>query len=330
MTRQDMVRPDNPGQPLKENLMTRRDIVRTLAACTAMTLSGIRSNSLLGQSHKPLLGFSTYGMKTLPVREAISHIGSIGFKAVEITVMPTWPTDPKLVSKSERAEIRKQIGDLGLVLCSLQESLQLEDPNTLGNPNYSKKEKLERLREAAAMAHEASPGPPALIETALGGQAAQWEGSKQEMADELGTWAKTLEPLKTVLAIKGFVGSVVDRPERLLWLLDQVKSPWIQCGYDYSHFKLLGLDQRKTMLQLASHLVFIHVKDSVGTAEKYRFQLPGDSGEINYKSYSQVVSEIGYSGPIVVEVSIQVSSQPGYNGVAAAKHAFENLAPFFG
>jgi sugar phosphate isomerase/epimerase len=281
------------------------------------------------QSGKPLLGFSYYGMRTIPVRQAIGHIAKIGYKAVEITLMPTWETEPKLLSKTDRAEIRKQIGDLGLVLASVQESLQLMDPNTLGNPNYSKPEKLERLRAAAAMAHELSPGAPALIETPVGGRTAAWEERKREMADELGTWAKVLEPLKTVLAIKGFVGSVVDRPDRVEWMLDQVRSPWIRGGYDYSHFKLLGLGMRETMLELARRAVFIHVKDSVGNAEKYRFLLPGDSGEINYREYARTLGEVGYHGPVVVEVSIHVSGQPGYDAVAAAKHSWDNLSPFF-
>jgi sugar phosphate isomerase/epimerase len=318
--------------------MRRRQMIRTLTGGMATVLAGEsclaraqtgKQGRLPTQSRKPLLGFSSYGMRTIPVHEAIGHIAQIGYKALELTIMPTWETEPKLLSRTKRAEIRKQIGDLGLVLYSVQDSLQLADPNTLGNPNFSKKEKLERLRAAAAVAHELSPGAAALIETAVGGRTAAWEEKKNEMAEELGEWAKTLEPLKTVLAIKAFVGSVVDRPERVLWLLDQVRSPWIRCGYDYSHLKLLGLSLRNTMLQLGSHIVFVHVKDSLGTEQKYQFLLPGDSGTINYKEYVQLLGEVGYSGAVLVEVSVQVSGQPGYDGVAAAKHSFDNLASFF-
>jgi sugar phosphate isomerase/epimerase len=306
--------------------MRRRDVIGALTGGAALM-------GLHAQSRKPLLGFSLYGMKQIPCREAISHVAKIGYKAVELTLMPTWNTEPKLLSRAARAEIRKQIGDLGLVLASVQESVQLASPNTMANlgfkMNYSKKENLERLHEAAAVAHEVSPGPPAVIESPVGGQAKEWEALKHEMADELGVWAKTLEGLKTVLAIKGFVGTAVDRPEKVLWLLDQMKSPWIRCGYDYSHYKLLGLDMRQTIRQLAGSTVFMHVKDSVGTAEKYRFLLPGDSGEINYKEYAQTLAEVGYRGPLLVEVSVHVSGQPGYDAVAGAKHAFDNLVPFF-
>jgi sugar phosphate isomerase/epimerase len=135
--------------------------------------------------------------------------------------------------------------------------------------------------------------------------------------------------LKTVLAIKGFVGTALDRPEKVLWILDQVKSPWIRYGYDYSHYRLLGLGLRETLQQVAGRTVFIHVKDSLGTAEKFQFLLPGDSGKIDYKEYAQILREIGYRGPVTVEVSVHVSNKPGYDGVSAAKHSFDNLAPFF-
>jgi inosose dehydratase len=136
--------------------------------------------------------------------------------------------------------------------------------------------------------------------------------------------------LKTVLAIKGFVGTAVDRPEKVLWLLDRVDSPWIRNGYDYSHYKLLGLDMGETIRELGSRTTFIHVKDSVGTPEKFKFMLPGDSGEIDYKQYTRLLAEAGYHGPMLVEVSVHVSGQPGYDAVAGAKHAWDNLAPFFG
>ena len=255
------------------------------------------------QSRKPLLGFSCYGMRKVPVREAIGHVARIGYKAVELTLMPGWDTEPKQLSKTDRAEIRKRIGDLGLALATVQESVQLAFPNTMVNlgfkMDYNNQENLEHLRAAAALAHELSPGAPAVIESPVGGRAAAWEETKREMADELGVWAKTLEPLRTVLAIKGFVGTALDRPQKVQWLLDQVKSPWIQNGYDYSHYKLLGLSLRETILPVASRTVFIHVKDSVGTPEKFRFLLPGDSGEIDYKEYAKILAEIGYAGPVI-------------------------------
>jgi inosose dehydratase len=309
--------------------MRRRDLIRSLAGAAGL----LGDFAFAQKTRKPLLGFSYYGMKKIPVSEAIGHIARVGYKGMELTLIPSWETEPKLLSKTKRAEIRKQIGDLGLTLSSVQESLQLAEPNAMTKLgykiDYTQAENLERLRAAAGVAHELSPGAPAVIETPVGGRAGAWEESRRAMADRLAEWAKALEPLKTVLAIKGFVGTSMDAPEKMIWILDQVKSPWIRVGYDYSHFKLLGLDLRQTIRQLGSRSAFIHVKDSVGTPEKFRFLLPGDSGEINYKDYAQTLSEVEYAGPVVVEVSAHVSEQPGYDAVVAARRSRDNLAPYF-
>jgi sugar phosphate isomerase/epimerase len=316
--------------------MRRRDLIPTLAGGAAIGLLSrlAEAQRSSAQSRRPLLGFSYYGMRQVPVHEAIGHIAKIGYKSLELTLIPGWETEPKQLSKAKRAEIRKRIGDSGLTLSSLQESLQLADPNAMTklgfNIQYSRSENLERLREAAAAAHELSPGPPALIETQVGGKAGAWEESKRGMADRLGEWAKVLERLKTVVAIKGFVGTAMDTPDKMLWIVDQVKSPWIRIAYDYSHLKPAGLELRKTILEVGKQLAFVHVKDSVGTPEKFRFLLPGDSGEINYKEYAQALSDAGYRGAVMVEVSVHVSGQPGYDPVAAAKRSWDNLSPFFG
>ena len=217
--------------------MRRRTLIRTLAGGAAGVFVGdcpfaeAQSGS---RPDKPLLGFKQYGMKKIPVREAISDIAKIGYKGLSLTLRSGWDTEPRLLSKTDRTEIRKQIGDLGLVLSSVMESLRLLGPNTNRGSN------LERLRTAAAVAHELSPGPPAVIETTLGGRPEAWEESRRQMADELAVWAQTLDPLKTTLAVEGHVGNAMDRPERVLWMLDQVKSPWIGNLLDFSHYMLLG------------------------------------------------------------------------------------------
>jgi sugar phosphate isomerase/epimerase len=301
--------------------MKRRNLLLTLAGGAAVVLAG-DAPFARAQSRKPLLGFKQYGMKQIPVREAINHIADIGYKALELTLMPSWDTEPKLLTRTDRSDIRKIIGDRGLELSALMESLRL-------GPNVDKEAFRERLRIAAGLCHELSPGAPAMVETAVGGRSRLWEQIRQEMLDELGEWAKICDSTKTVLAIKGHVGNAMDTPERMIWMFDQVTSPWIKMGYDYSHYKIKGCEMRKSMEQLIPRSAFIHVKDSVGPEDSYRFLLPGDSGEIDYKEYNRILGELGYKGPILAEVSSQVFSKPGYDGVAAAKRCWANLASIF-
>src|SRR6185369_2425456 len=159
-------------------------------------------------------GFSLYGMKSIPVRKALDLCAQIGYKSVEFALMPGWDTEPKLLGKSDRIELREKLKELDLTLPALMENLKLLGPEAEQHAN------LERLKAAATVAHEVSPGAPAVIETILGGRPGEWEQEKQAMAGELHVWAATLAPLKTVVAIKPHVSGAMDLPEKALWLVN--------------------------------------------------------------------------------------------------------------
>ena len=277
---------------------------------------------LHAQPRRLPFGFSLYGMKTVPVREALPHLAKLGYKSTEICLRAGWNTEPKLLTKTIRQDIRKQLGDLGLALPSVMENLGLGRPDGL-------KVNAERVRVAAEICHETSPGPPALIETTVGGGGpASWEQRKNAMAEELAALAKVAEEMKTVLAIKAHSKNAMNLPERAIWLADQAKNKWVSMVYDYSHYLANGLDMKKTMEQVATRAVFVHIKDTEGRAPNHKFVLPGD-GDIDYKAYVKTLTGVGYRGPVVVEVSVDVFDQPGYDPLAASKKVWEKVSPAF-
>ena len=71
--------------------------------------------------------------------------------------------------------------------------------------------------------------------------------------------------------------------------------------------------------------VFIHVKDARGSADRFEFLLPGE-GDIDYVEYFKQVRAAGYRGPVVVEVSSQISNRAGYDSAAAARRSYVPLA----
>jgi inosose dehydratase len=292
--------------------MTRRSLL-------AMAAGGA---SLRAQSTPLVFGFSLYGMKTLPWREGLGHVARIGYKSTELSLRTGWDTEPKLLTKETRSEIRKRIGDLGLVLPSVMENMFLGRPGGVDA-------NLERLRAAAEICYEASPGPPALIETTVGGRVGTWDDIKNAMADELGAWTKRVEALQVTLALKAHSKTAMNLPERAVWLMNQVKSPRVKLVYDYSHYAANGLDLRKTMELVVPHAVFVHIKDTIGRAPDHRFVLPGD-GPVDLKAYKKILIDLGYRGPVVVEVSVDVYNQPDYDPVKAAEHVWERVSPVFG
>ena len=271
---------------------------------------------------KLTFGFSLYGMKTLAWREGIDQVARIGYHCTELCLRAGWDTEPKRLTTADRAEIRSRLADRGLSLASVMENIGL------ARPGGSREDNLNRLAAAAEICHACSPGPPALIETTLGGRPDAWDASKDAMADELRAWAKRVEELKVTLAIKAHSKTGVTRPERLLWLFQQATSPRLKLVYDYSHFAAFGLNMRDTMKQVVPHAAFVHIKDTIGKAPDHRFVLPGD-GPVDFRTYVKNLVELRYHGPVVVEVSVDVFDQPGYDPVRAAEHVWKVVSPAF-
>ncbi len=265
-------------------------------------------------------GFSLYGMKKLPLQEAVRVCSQIGYDSVEIVCMADWPTAPEILSETARNELRTQLKNSRLALAGLMENVSavVDDKTHAAN--------LERLKRACQLGHDLVPDVTPFVETVLGGKPAAWEEVRDPMANRLNDWARVAEAQKAIIAIKPHVGGALHTPEGALWLMNQVKSPALRLVYDYSHYELRAIPLKGSLESLLPQTVFIHVKDSAGTAEKFQFQLPGD-GRTNYGDYFQYLKSANYRGPIVVEVSGQLHTKADYDPIAAAKRSYANLAP---
>ncbi len=148
--------------------ITRRDAIKGLTGAS-VTLAALLVKPTIGAAQRTAyeVGYGLYGMRDLPYMGGLEHLARIGYKHVEITLRPGWNTEPKLLTRANRAEIRKRIGDLGLTLVDVMEGMQPAS-------NATVEQNLERLRAAAEMAHECSPGAPALIQTPIGGRPGTW------------------------------------------------------------------------------------------------------------------------------------------------------------
>lgn len=285
------------------------------ASCALMSHRGHAADP-----QKVAFGFSLYGMRKLPVKEALNACADIGYDCVELACMTDWPCAPESLSAAVRQDIRNHLSDRRLALASLMENLSpLADEATHAT-------NLERLKSACGLGHELSPQSTPIIETVLGGQPAQWEQVRDKMVARLSDWAKIAQSEKTVFALKPHVAGALHTPEGAVWLTEQLKSPWLRLAYDYSHYELRAIPMKSSLDSLLPKTSFIHVKDTEGTAAKFQFLLPGD-GRTNYPDMFQHLKVAGYTGSVVVEVSGQIHTKEGYDPIQAARHSFANLAP---
>jgi len=118
------------------------------------------------------------------------------------------------------------------------------------------------------------------------------------MADELGAWAGSWKELKVTLAIKAHSKTAMSRPnERSGW--GPAKSPPRKAGYDYSPHAAFGLDMRKPWSKSCGS-VFVHIKDTIGAVPTT--DLCSRRWARWTQSLYQEPVELGYRGPVVVEV----------------------------
>lgn len=301
------------------NFTTRRHFVKTCAftACASAAFAAGKNSG-----GKISLGFSLYGMKSLPLAEALRVCAETGYDCVELALLPGYATEPKQLSGEQRRELRKRLTDSKLTAPVLMDNFSATADDKAHAAN------LEKIKAAAGLAHDLSPGNPPLLETVLGGKPAEWDQIKDRMAARVKDWADAASNGKIILAAKAHVGSAVNSPERLLWLWRQVNSPAFKLAYDYSHYQLAGLALADSFNTLIAESVFIHVKDSKSVAGKFEFVLPGE-GTIDYVDYGKLLAASSYRGAVVVEVSSQVFNKPGYDPVAAAKRSYAHLAAAF-
>lgn len=268
------------------------------------------------------LGFSLYGMKGLPLTDALGECAEIGYDGVELALMPGYSAEPKLLSTARRREVRDLLASLKLALPAMMDNF----PPVVDEAEHGRN--LDRIRAAAELAHALAPESPPLLETVLGGRPAQWDDLKGPMVERLRQWAKVAEQHDLLICVKPHVSGALHRPDDALWLLEQIDSPAIVLVYDYSHFELRGFPMEETIDRLVPKSSFIHVKDTAGDADNVRFLLPGD-GRTDYVAYLRRVNAAGYRGYVVVEVSGQLHNKPDYDPRAAARRSYTALAPAF-
>ena len=297
---------------------SRRTFLKTLGAAAA---GGISPVITFGADEPPPripIGFSLYGMKSLPVADALKVCSEIGYECVELAAMTDWPCAPEKLSAEQRRDLRQQLKDRQLQLASLMENLPLAIDGEKHRDN------LDRFKRAFELSRDLSPKQTPLIETILGGSPDKWEMLKDKFVERLRDWSAVAAEHKAIIAIKAHVAGALHLPRDAAELVQTINSPSLQLTFDQSHFQLRDVPMADAWKMMAERTRFVHVKDGRGKPGAFQFLLPGD-GTIDYVELFRLLKSSRYSGPVVVEVSGQLSSKPDYDPIAAARKCWPVL-----
>ncbi len=303
-------------------MTTRRHFLQlTGAAVVAASTAGLlRAATAVPAANKPRpLGFSLYGMKTVPVLAAIDHLARIGYRHAEFCLLPGYATEPSAFSAESPRAVRERLQATGLAAGAVMLNL-----NLLGDPKVHAAN-LEKIKAAAEVAHQLDDKNPPVIETVMGGKPEAWESIKNELVARLRMWVETAAAAGVTLCVKAHADNAVNSPERHVWLLQQVNHPNLAANYDYSHFQYEGYDLETSLRQLRPYMRLIAMKDVVVGQKPARFLLVGE-GQIDYPNYFRLLDDLDYRGPAMVEVSSQLFNKPGYDPVKTAEKTFAVLS----
>ena len=270
------------------------------------------------------LGYSTWGMPTVPAEVFIPFLARTGYAGVEITVIPGYATELSRLDRDQRRSIAAALRAHHLELPALAAQTSMVERDAAVAAEH-----WQRLTAAVDLAVEwAVDGVPPVIDTTVGGTPAEYAALEGLLFERMGALVAYAAARGVVIAAEPHVGSMLDTPERVLTLLRTIDSPWLKLNFDISHFNVMGFTIAETVPRLAPFSAHTHVKDERGTVPDYEFLIPGE-GVFDYVAYLRAMQAAGYTGFITPEVSVMVQRRPGYDPLAAAAQSYATLAGAF-
>jgi sugar phosphate isomerase/epimerase len=297
--------------------LNRRQFLHQSLSALAVAAAARPTAAAPAQGKSRPIGFSLYGMKSLPVLEGLDHCKRIGYDNVELCLMKDFPTELGKFTPAQQRDVRGKLRATGLEISSLLVHINLVAPD--------QQSALDVIKGSAEVARNLDDRRPPLIESVTGGKAEEWDATKDRVAANLRVWAETAAAAGTRIAIKAHYGQVVNAPDRILWLHKKVNHPGLTLTYDYSHYQAEGFELEPTLRAVIPHTGFIHMKDLVVGEKPAKYLLVGQ-GKIDYVKYFRLLRELKYSGPILVEVSAQIHRLPDYQPIPTAEKCYAFLS----
>ena len=184
------------------------------------------------------------------------------------------------MDSAERRRIRKLLDqyDLGLPAVAAHQPLLATEEDVHA-------ENWRRLTASAELCSDlaGTDGVP-VLNTTLGSDPNEWNSQQDLIFERVDALVDYCTAREVVLAIEPHVGDGLNSPERSLWLLEEIDSPYLKLNFDISHFEIQGMSTAEVVRLLAPHSAHTHVKDQRGLVPDYEFLIPGE-GPFDFAAY---------------------------------------------
>ncbi len=232
------------------------------------------------------------------LRDALKRMRDLGFRYIELMTAPPhfWP---RQFTKEQRKTLRNVIERLDLELAAINPTfldINLASPN----PGF-REESIKQIKEQITLAHDLGAK---IIVVIVGRRhpllAPPVEGVWKKFAREsVLRCVEHAEKKNVIFGLENGPSLFIDRTERMEFVLNQVKSPWVKLVYDVANASMVepivsGLDRIK------DHLVHVHLSDTDG--KNWTHSSVG-TGMIDFGAVAGKLKEIHFSGISILETT---------------------------
>lgn len=271
------------------------------------------------------IGYNTNGLAHHSFRAAVELLAEIGYRSVAITIDHATlnPYCKRLEMEVHEAQTLLNHHDMTSVIETgaryLLDPIHKHEPTLLSENAAERSRRVDFLRHAIDIAFSLESRCVSL-----------WSGRLPDSMNSHDAMQHLAEGLRQVLehaALEGMTiafepepGMLIDTMARYEELLKLVDSPQLKLTLDVGHLHCLGETPIADVIRNSlDRLVNIHIEDMRAGAHEH---LMFGEGEIDFPPIIAALAEVGYDGPLNVELS-----RHSHVGPTAAKQAFEFLNP---
>jgi L-ribulose-5-phosphate 3-epimerase len=247
--------------------------------------------------------------KTLPTdlswEGRLDMAASVGFDFVEISIDES---DEKIARLSwtaaERAELRTAISNTGVPVMTMGLSGHRKYP--LGSSSRMTRDRaVEILYQAIDLAADIGikiiqvMGYDVFYETSD-------EDTHRRYLEGLALGAKRAGTAGVMLGVENVDVKFSESVEKILQIVKAIGSPWVNIYPDMGNLAASGFDPASQLRYSKDYIVAVHVKDAVRNV--YRGVTFGE-GDVQFDAVFRTLAEIGFWGPMVVEMWAQFHTE---------------------